>query len=176
MSLTLKGAYPGGAWESLNSPSRFSLASNMSMAPCLKLAANSTGPPLVIVKVIPLYTFVGEPGTSVSAAVPKGGRQPEIVPSSLAKMNKSLLNPSVPLNTCPVGVPAPGIETSKDFFTTCVMPEESLVTAYNVESPLPLSLTQKGVGAPKDMPHAFTRLVSRSWAIPGWSDTRLICW
>src|SRR5437667_87785 len=98
--------------------------------------------------------------TLVTAIVPTEGAHAAIVPASVAKMkragapglaSKSLL----PLNTTPVGVPGPtppgagGIVTTKD----CGVP----LVLYRVETPVPLSETQKGEEPLDAIPHGLTR-------------------
>src|SRR5262249_18645567 len=46
---------------------------------------------------------------------------------------------------------------------------------YSVETPVPLSETQKGLPALSEMPQGLTRWGSRFWATPGRSDTRFVC-
>src|SRR4051812_5164107 len=75
------------------------------------------------------------------------------------------------LNTVPVGTP-PGILTVSGTFVTgfpAVSPE------YSVETPVPSSAIHPGVAGlvPNDRPQAFTRSVSRTAALPAWSETRL---
>src|SRR5690242_18047269 len=97
-----------------------------------------------------------ELSTRSLAAPSNPGCQPEIVPSSVTKMNRSPANEfASPLKTCPVGadggVPflAVGMVTVRSR-----LPFES----YTVVSPVPLSETHAGPIGLKESPHALTRL------------------
>src|SRR5262245_3713413 len=117
------------------------------------------------------------------------GAQPAMVPSSVANrkteaagpwpfaatLNPPLGPPKV-LNTVPVGVPpaprgsaggGPGIFTTGD----CGVP----AVVDSVDTPVPLSETQKGLPPLSEMPQGLTRLGSRVLATPGRSDTRFVC-
>ena len=107
------------------------------------------------------------------------GDQPEIMPSSDAKMNAAapdeppLLTAKsvVLLKVMPVGVPPPvesvddGIDTTRD----CGLPNPS----YSVASPVPLSATQTKPLGLKATPHPFCRLASKWSAGTPPSPTRL---
>src|SRR6266567_2006021 len=108
--------------------------------------------------------------------------QPDIVPSSVSKMNRlekdvpfsKTLKPPLPLKITPVGaavVPAglpsgTGIVTVSGTFTT-----GTLWVLYSVDTPVPLSATHQGVVGPCTNPHGFTRFPSVNWASPAMSDT-----
>src|SRR5262249_53016064 len=100
----------------------------------------------------------------ISADVPSAPRQPEMTPSMLTKRNASLLKLVVSLNTWPVGLPAPGMLTSRLCLMTWGKSVESFVTAYNVARPVPLLFTQKVLVGLKDIPQGLTRFVSRTIA------------
>src|SRR5512133_1354473 len=132
-----------------------------------------------------LPTVFAELSTPMSELVPlAAGFHPEMVPSSVAKMNRAApfgtpvaaffgtTNPVVPLATCPVGVAASLLPGGGAMVTTnpCFMP----AALYSVVLPVPLSLTQIGLVAVCDMPHAFTSNGSVLIATPGTSDTRLV--
>ena len=113
----------------------------------------------------------------VRAAVPNAGFQPLITPASEENRNgdglPSILKPSPPLNTVPVGAPC-GIFTTSG---SVVAPlPEAVAPEYSVERPVPLSATHAGVFGPNDSPQALTRLGSVSSAWPGTSATRLRWW
>src|SRR3954470_10413877 len=99
--------------------------------------------------------------------------QPEIVPSSVSKMKRSPKKSEPPLKTTPVGeaggVPpgCTGIVT-----TSGTIPPEPL---YSVETPVPLSATHHGLLELRASPQGLTRFGSVVGAIPGTSDTRLVC-
>src|SRR5258707_12271195 len=95
--------------------------------------------------------------------------QPEIVPSSVLKMNRAgpdvvpleTTKPLVPLKTTPVGaavVPA-GLLWGGGIVTTRGGPGGKGVAGpvYSVETPGPLSANQKGVVGPGTMAQALTR-------------------
>src|SRR5437868_14795702 len=108
------------------------------------------------------------------------GFHPLRVPSSVAKMNKAgaeapsfeTLKSLEPLKTIPVGEPVPlpeavGIATSKGTFDPSAL--------YRVDSPVTLSLTQKGEPGPKVSPQALTRCASgRLVQCPALLATRLV--
>ena len=99
--------------------------------------------------------FALDASARVSAAVPSELRQPDTVPSSLTKRNKSPLKAPLALpllNTCPVGLPAPGIVTTR---LTLVVAWVSGSTLYKVDVPAPLDDTQNGLVAPNETPQAF---------------------
>src|ERR671934_1800674 len=114
------------------------------------------------------------------------GLQPEIVPSSVSKMNrlgpecpplettKSLL----PLKTVPVGADVvPGaLPAGGGMVTTSGLASGNGWPAplYSVETPVPLSATQNGLVDDDVIPQALTRFGSVVWARPGTSDTRLV--
>src|SRR5262245_35967184 len=116
-------------------------------------------------------------GTTVTIGAPL---KAEIVPSSLAKINRAgageptpllTTKPVPPLKTSPVGLPcappAPG--TVKSATITPV------ATLYNVDLPVPLSEVHQGVVGPASRPQALTRLASVWSAGTNPSETRL-CW
>src|SRR5262245_19757051 len=76
------------------------------------------------------------------------------------------------LNTWPVGLP-PGMLTSN----RCLTGLPFWSPKYRGLRPVPLDDSQN---APpfglSEMPHGLTRLGSRTWATPTWSDTRFVCW
>src|SRR2546427_678230 len=102
---------------------------------------------------------------------------PEIVPSSAAKIKRAGLVPALlvttkpvpPLNTTPVGVPcwppAPGTVN-----TAWMAP---LPTLYSVERPVPLSEIHHGDVGLETSPQALTRLGSTRAAGTAPSETRL---
>src|SRR5438552_4001634 len=111
------------------------------------------------------------------------GFQPEIVPSSVAKMKRlgpDALAPEttkslVPLKTFPVGaelVPPSG----GGIVTTSGEPTGKGVSSprYSVDTPLPLSETHQGLVGPCDRPQGLTRFRSVTPAIPGMSETKLV--
>src|SRR5438128_1561162 len=127
----------------------------------------------------PLYTA---PLAELSAATTMGAPlNPEIVPSSLAKMKRAGLGlpvppllttkPAPPLNTMPVGAlwlpPAPG--------TVKIAGMAPVPTLYSVERPVPLSEIHHGDVGLDASPQAFTRLASWWSARPATSDTKLCC-
>ena len=63
--------------------------------------------------------------------------------------------------TCPVGVPSPGIVTTKDWILVALVVG---LTLYKVETPVPLSETQNGLADESEMPQAFTKFGSVIWA------------
>src|SRR5512135_30057 len=107
----LNGAYPAGRFGSVNLPPVFTelnAASNTSIVPALKLVANRKFDPPLLPIASPLYTAPDtELSTTRTALVPPF--HPEIVPSSVAKMNRaglplgSLKSVALPLKTWPVG-------------------------------------------------------------------------
>src|SRR5258708_11722673 len=128
-----------------------------------------------------LYTVpFGELSTVFIALALTVGFEPEIVPSSVAKMKNAGFvaatakapAPANELNTCPVGfeVPVPsgvGIVTTRAGGTPA--PLERVVT------PIPLSEIQKGLVALAEMPHGLTRWLSVFAAAPGVSASKLVC-
>src|SRR5438552_1939619 len=140
------------------------------MVPNRKLAAYRRS--LLLLSATPLYT-APIPDRSTS------GFQPEMVPSSVTKMNLAGLpeessNPVPSLNCWPVGAEGPvlprgpGIVTTSDWATP--------LPSYRVATPVPLSDTQMNVFWPKDIPQALTRFGSVNMARPGTSETRFVCW
>src|SRR5216684_8264636 len=105
-----------------------------------------------------------------------------MVPSSVAKRNggdpdlplAATTNSPVPLNTRPVGVPPPvgfvgdGIVTTRGAATGKAWPRP----LYSVETPLPLSATQKGEVGLNARPQGLTRFGSVKRATPAISETR----
>ena len=79
---------------------------------------------------------------------PQCGRQPEMIPASLANRNRSLWKELPPLNTVPVGAPW-GIVTTRP----CLAP----VALYRVDLPVPLSATHHGLVGARLKPQPFTR-------------------
>src|SRR5579863_2501128 len=65
---------------------------------------------------------------------------------------------------CPAGG---GIVTTSDWIAPVLL--------YRVESPVPLSAIQNGLVALNEIPQGLTRFVSVTAAIPGRSETRLLC-
>src|SRR6266568_828801 len=112
------------------------------------------------------------------------GFQPEIVPSSVAKMKNDLpefapfetTKSFVALKTSPVGaaiVPA-GLPAGGATVTTSATAVPSPL--YSVVTPAPLSETQNGLVDEAVMPHALTRFGSVVCANPGMFDTRFVWW
>src|SRR5882724_665520 len=112
------------------------------------------------------------------------GLQPEIPPSSLAKMKRldpdtlpfETGNSPVPLKTMPVGAaivppPAGGMITTRGWPTGAGFPEPS----YSVLTPVALSATQRNVGCATARPQGLTKFGSVTGARPGMSDTRFVC-
>src|SRR6266566_3205031 len=113
----------------------------------------------------------------------KLGFQPDIVPSSVSKMNtlekdvpfSETLKPPLPLKITPVGaavVPAGlpaggGMVTVSGTFTPWPV--------YSVDTPVPLSETHQGVAGPCTNPQGFTRFPSVNCAAPTRSETRFVC-
>ena len=109
------------------------------------------------------------------------GFHPLIVPSSAAKMKaaapeacawvfgftpltvKSVPPLGVSGATIPVGIPAPpaadGMLTTRPF-TVTLIPVAVLLMVYSVDTPVALSLTQKGLVILETRPHALTRWAS----------------
>src|SRR5712692_6106305 len=115
--------------------------------------------------------------------------QPDIVPSSVAKMNRlgpdilfsETTKPLVPLKTLPVGaavVPA-GLPAGGGIVTTSGELGGSgnawPPPLYKVATPAPLSDTHQGVVGPCDRPQGLSRFGSRNLAILGRSETRFVC-
>src|SRR5438445_8408443 len=109
--------------------------------------------------------------------------QPEIVPSSVAKINwlgpeappsrttKSL----VPLKTTPVGAAvAPGVLVGGGM--VIVGGTDLPLFVYCVDTPVPLSETRQGPVGLCASPQALTRLGSVKRARPGTSETRFLWW
>src|SRR5678816_1282588 len=104
------------------------------------------------------------------AVVPLTGFQPKIPPSSVLKRNTALPPPTgklaVGLKTTPVGVECVpgGLPAGGGMVTTsdCGWP---VLPLYNVERPVPLSATQKGLIGPAARPQGFTRCGSA--IVPG---------
>src|ERR1700754_4824478 len=93
------------------------------------------------------------------------GAHPEIVPRSVAKMNKlgllraaSVTTKPAALDTMPVGKLGGAPPGGGGTVTTsaCLTPSPS----YSVDRPVPLSLTHTGAFGAKTMPHPFTRSAS----------------
>ena len=113
-------------------------------------------------------------GTLITTGAPLN---PEMVPSSPAKMKRAGLVPTPlvttkpvpPLRTWPVGAPcwpiAPG--------TVTTMGMVPVPTLYSVERPVPVSEIHHGDVALRDTPQALTRLGSTRAACPAWSEIRL---
>src|SRR5215467_10410233 len=101
------------------------------------------------------------------------GFQPEIVPSSVAKMKTAgpdlppseTTNPDEPLNAMPVGV-AVSVEPSGGGMVT-VSGSLAALPLYTVETPAPLSDIQKGPVGLNAIPHAFLRFGSVVIAVFG---------
>src|SRR6266567_1946834 len=115
------------------------------------------------------------------------GFQPDIVPSSVAKMKRPGLFPEtakslVPLKTLPVGaeiVPG-GLPPGGGMVTTSCIGGEPTWTAvpsplYTVDTPVPLSETHQGLVGLCDRPQELTRFGSWNLAILGRSETRFVC-
>src|SRR3989442_2573798 len=108
------------------------------------------------------------------------GFQPEMVPSSVAKMTR--LGPDAPpslttkslvgLKALPVGAP-PGPPPGRGMVTTGGTPMP--LPLYRVARPVPLSDTSQGPVGLWDRPHALTGLESWNLATPGRSETRFRC-
>src|SRR5260221_6485812 len=112
------------------------------------------------------------------------GLHPEIVPSSVLKMNRATpdvvpletTKPVVPLKTTPVGaavVPA-GLPPGGGTVTTSGIGVPAPL--YSVEKPVPLSEIQNGEVGLCTIPQGLTRCGSVTLATPGKSDTKLVCW
>src|SRR5687768_11493624 len=86
--------------------------------------------------------------------VPSAGRHPETVPSSLT--NRKRLSPKdvVLLNTCPVTLPSPGIETVNGALAVAWV---TGFTLYSGDVPVSVEETQNGPAGAYETPHAFTR-------------------
>src|SRR5262249_16869458 len=99
---------------------------------------------------------------------------PEFVPSGTVKSGEVPLDMTDwnGLNTWPVGLP-PGMTTSNRWLMA--MPFRS--PRYKGLRPVPLADTQNAppLGL-SEMPHGLIRFGSRTWAAPGWSETRFVCW
>src|SRR5205823_10026947 len=111
---------------------------------------------------------------TIASVAATAGFQPEIVPSSLAKMKragpeaKPLVTAKlvVPLNTTPVGAPG----------TVTVRPSLApVLPLYSVATAVPLSDTHHGEVPLETRPQAFTRSGSTRSAGTAPSDTRLCC-
>src|SRR5712691_207337 len=111
------------------------------------------------------------------------GFQPDIVPSSVAKMKRlgpapllvATTKPLVPLKTLPVGaavVPA-GLPLGGGIVTTSGTAVPSPL--YKVATPAPLSDTHQKVVGPCDRPQGLSRFASVKVARPGMSETRFVC-
>src|SRR5437660_145359 len=111
------------------------------------------------------------------------GFQPDIVPSSVAKMKRLGPDPLfpvttkslVPLKTLPVGaevVPA-GLPFGGGIVTTSGIGVPSPL--YSVDTPVPLSETHQGLVGLCDRPQGFFRFESVKRAKPGMSETRFVC-
>src|SRR5215510_4163692 len=107
---------------------------------------------------------------------------PDTVPSSVAKMNVAtarvvpLLTPKscVPLKMLPVGVAGPVVPGGPGTVTTTADGWPTVL--YSVLNPVPPSESQNGLPAGDDeMPQGLTSLASVTRAVPGISDTRLVC-
>src|ERR1051325_4330612 len=176
-------AKPGGRLASVNELIRWNCRSKTSTALLRKSVANNKLPRELLALASPLYT-APEPELSTAriAAVPLTlGFQPEMVPSSVAKMKtagpelppEETTKSGVPLKTMPVGAAVSldpcggGMVTVSASFCAFVL--------YSVDTPVPLSAIQKGLVGLKAMPQGFLRLGSVVTARPGMSDTRL-CW
>src|SRR5258706_9702619 len=94
------------------------------------------------------------------------GFQPEIVPSSVSKRNRAgpdvlpcvITKPLVPLKTVPVGVPGPEPEACGMLTTRGEPGGNGLpLPLYSVETPVPLSETQKGLEELSEIPQGLTR-------------------
>src|SRR5438445_3093509 len=103
--------------------------------------------------------LASDPAARTSAVVPSALRQPETVPSSLTNRNKSALNDAAALllNTWPVGLPAPGIETVRP---SLVVAWVSGLTLYSADTPVPLAEIQNGPVGLNDRPQPLTRAAS----------------
>ena len=125
-----------------------------------------------------MYTALDMNTAWIACVASTPGDQPEMSPSSEAKMNRAapaavplLTTKSLePLKTMPVGAPgsladADGTVTTSD----SMFPRPS----YSVDLPVPLSATQMGLVALNAMPQPFLRLSSRCSAGTPPSDTRL---
>src|SRR6266705_4885596 len=118
------------------------------------------------------------------------GFQPDIVPSSVAKMKRLGPDPFgpvttkslVPLKILPVGaevVPA-GLPPGGGMVTTSCIGGEPTWSAvpsplYTVATPVPLSETHQGLVGLCDRPQELTRFGSWNLAILGRSETRFVC-
>ena len=152
-------------------------SSNTSTVPAWKLVAYSKVPAAALSMAIPLYTApLAELSTAITTGVP---RNPEIVPSSLAKMKRAgpvpaplfTTKPVPPLKTTPVGALCWPIAPGTVTISGMVPPP----TLYTVERPFPLSEIHHGDIGLETSPQALTRLVSTRSAGTDPSDTRLCC-
>src|SRR5215831_1481258 len=107
---------------------------------------------------------------------------PEIVPSSVAKINPAgplevpfeMTNPVVELLTWPVGA---GVKFGGGLFGGAIGTGEggeasTPVPRYNDANPVPLSEIQIGLAAELDIPQGLTRFSSCTAATPGRSETK----
>src|SRR6266851_6720647 len=178
------GAKFASTCASVNVVIRVKFLSYISTTPSWKLVAYRKWPVGVLAMASPLYTAPApEWSTAIMACVPLTvGLQPRMVPSSVAKRNggdpdlplAATTNSPVPLNTRPVGVPPPvgfvgdGIVTTRGAATGKAWPRP----LYSVETPLPLSATQKGEVGLNARPQGLTRFGSVNRATPAISETR----
>src|SRR5690348_5816876 len=120
----------------------------------------------------PLYTPPVVVCIKIASVGLAPGFHPEIVPSSLVKMNiagwlTATGNAPVPLkrlNTIPVGVPLPGggTVTTRGLAAGKAAPFPS----YTIETPLPFEFTHQGPLGLASRPQAFTRFTSVLLAPP----------
>src|SRR5260370_4418765 len=116
------------------------------------------------------------------------GFQPDIVPSSVAKMKRLGPDPPlpvttkslVPLKTLPVGAAGGVPPVGGGMVTTSGIGGEPTWSAvpsplYTVATPAVLSQTHQGLVGLWDSPQGFFKFRSVNLAIPAISETRLVC-
>src|SRR5580693_1241105 len=101
---------------------------------------------------------------------------PEMVPSSVSKMNRLVVPPTLkpprPLATVPVGVA--GFELPPGGGIVKV-PWRAPFLSYRVDVPLLLLAIQNGLPGKYEMPQGLMRLESVCAAMPAVSETKLVC-
>jgi hypothetical protein len=130
----------------------------------------------------PLYTapFLELSTTNCALCGSTPGFHPEMVPSSVTKINNPGLPAAtaksvVPLKTMPLGVavsvlPFGGGTVTTNGVAGCGFPFAS----YRVEVPVPLFDTHQGLPLLRAKPQGFLRLGSVTGAMPSMSETRLV--
>src|ERR1700730_4218179 len=97
----------------------------------------------MLAKASPVYTAAAAGITKVSAVVPRALLQPKIPPSRLENRKLSPLNPVLALKTMPVGVPAPGMLTSRAGLV--ITGGDWAPPVYKVAKPVPSFAIQAGL-------------------------------